>query len=101
VRFECVIGPIAHYAIGVMLAIGFVLIVSPAWLVHPVFLPALLYGIVTVVFPFFLMQPSFGLGVASSRTPHPARARIKSLMTHTMFGIGLYLCGLVVSELAQ
>jgi hypothetical protein len=91
VRFECTIGPIAHYAIGVMLAIGFILIASPAWLARPTFLPALLYGVVTVVFPFFLMQPSFGLGIASARTPHPARARLKSLMTHTVFGAGLYL----------
>jgi hypothetical protein len=45
------------------------------------------------------MQPSFGLGVASSRAPRPAFARVKSLMTHTAFGIGLYLSGLAVSYL--
>jgi hypothetical protein len=99
VRFECIIGPVAHYAIGVMLAIGFVVIVSPDWLARPTLLPALVYGIGTVVFPFFLMQPSFGLGVASSRAPRPAFARVKSLMTHTAFGIGLYLSGLAVSYL--
>jgi hypothetical protein len=101
VRFECLIGPVAHYAIGVMLAVGFVLIVSPAWLVQPTFLLALLYGIVTVVFPFFLMQPSFGLGIASSKAPRPTFARVKSLMTHTAFGIGLYLSGLGVSHLVH
>jgi hypothetical protein len=99
VRFECIIGPVAHYAIGVMLAIGFVVIVSPDWLARPTLLPALVYGIGTVIFPFFLMQPSFGLGIASSRAPRPAFARVKSLMTHTAFGIGLYLSGLAVSHL--
>jgi hypothetical protein len=49
---------------------------------------ALLYGIGTVVFPFFLMQPSFGLGIAASRTPNPTQARLKSLATHTVFGVG-------------
>ena len=91
VRGECTIGPIAHYSIGAVLGVGFLLIVSPAWLARPTILPALAYGIVTVVFPFFVMQPAFGLGVASAKTPHPAWARMKSLMTHTVFGVGLYV----------
>jgi len=37
-------------------------------------LPALLYGIGTVALPFFILQPSLGLGMASSRTPKPAQA---------------------------
>jgi hypothetical protein len=50
-----------------------------------------------VVFPLFIMQPSFGLGIAASRTPNPMQARLKSLATHTVFGAGLYLCALGVS----
>jgi hypothetical protein len=37
------------------------------------------------------------VGVASSRTPRPAQARLKSLMTHSVFGVGLYLSALCVS----
>lgn len=55
------------------------------------------YGIVTVAFPFFILQPSLGLGVAGSRTPKPAQTRLKSLVTHTVFGAGLYVCALGVS----
>jgi hypothetical protein len=61
-------------------------------------LPALLYGVGTVVFPLFVLQPSLGLGVASSKAPRPAQARLKSLMSHTVFGIGLYVCALVVGR---
>lgn len=95
--FECTVGWIAHYSIGIGLVLGFVVLVSSDWLVRPTLLPALLYGIGTVVFPFFLMQPSFGLGIAASKTPNPMQARLKSLMTHTVFGIGLYLSALGVS----
>jgi hypothetical protein len=70
---------------------------SGEWVVRPTFGRALLYGIATVVFPFFILQPALGLGVAASRAPRPARARVKSLATHTVFGIGLYLCALGVS----
>ena len=97
--FECAVGRIAHYTIGVGLALVFVALVSGDWLARPTLLPALLYGIGTVVFPFFIMQPSFGLGMAASRTPRPTQVRLKSLMTHTVFGVGLYLCALGMSHL--
>jgi hypothetical protein len=31
-----------------------------------------------------------GLGVASARAPKPTQARLKSLGTHVVFGLGLY-----------
>ena len=95
--FECTTGWIAHYTIGVVFALVFVVFASGDWLARPTLPPALLFGMATVVFPFFLMQPSLGLGVAASRTPNPTQARLKSLATHTVFGVGLYLCGLGVS----
>ena len=95
---ECPVGWVAHYSIGVTLALGFILLASSDWLRQPTLLPALLYGIATVVFPFFVMQPSLGLGIASSRTPNPTQARMKSLATHTVFGVGLYLCAMAMSN---
>ena len=95
-RLECPVGWIAHYTIGVVFALIFVAGAPGDWLAQPTFLPALLYGMATVVFPFFVMQPSLGLGVASSGAPHPAQARLKSLMTHTVFGSGLYVSALAV-----
>ena len=99
--FECAVGWISHYTIGVAFALAFVVLVSSEWLARPTLLPALLYGIATVVFPFFIMQPSFGLGIAASRTPNPTQARVKSLVTHIVFGVGLYVCALGVSCLLQ
>jgi hypothetical protein len=94
---ECAVGAVAHYAIGVAFALLLVLVTSGAWLLRPTPLPTLLVAVVTLVFPFFVMQPALGLGVASSRTPHPARARLKSVMSHVAYGLGLYLCALPVS----
>jgi len=95
--FECPVGWIAHYTIGVAFAIMLVVLTSGDWLARPTLPLAILYGIGTVVFPFLVMQPSLGLGVASSRTPNPMQARLKSLATHTVFGVGLYLCARGVS----
>lgn len=95
---ECIVGWIAHYMIGVTFALLFVLLASGSWLARPTLLPALAFGIATVLVPFFTMQPSFGLGVAASKTPHPNRARLKSLMTHSVFGVGLYVSAYVLSH---
>jgi hypothetical protein len=96
-RFECSIGPLAHYTIGIVLAVGFFVVASDGWLARPTAGPALLYGIATVVFPLFVMQPAFGLGFAASKTPRPTQARLKSLMTHTVFGVGLYVCAILLA----
>jgi len=96
---ECKVGWTTHYLIGIMFALAFVLLVSKGWLAQPTLLPALAFGAATVVVPFFTVQPSFGLGIASSKTPHPNRARLKSLMTHSVFGIGLYASAALLSAI--
>lgn len=97
-RPECAVGWAAHYLIGVVLALAFVALAPGDWLARPTLFPALLYGIGTVVFPLFILQPCFGLGIAASRTPRPAQARLKSLVTHIVFGVGLYLCAVALSH---
>jgi hypothetical protein len=94
---ECAVGWIAHYTIGIMFAVAFVALAGSNWLQHPTLIPAIVFGVVTVVAPFFIMQPSFGLGFAATKTPRPAQARLRTLMNHTAFGVGLYLFALLIS----
>jgi Protein of unknown function (DUF2938) len=64
-------------------------------------LPALLFGLGTVLFPYLIMQPAYGLGIAASKTPNPTAARLKSLMSHGIFGLGLYLTAVAAHELSR
>lgn len=98
-RHECPLGWVAHYLIGTGFALLFVSLVSGAWLTRPTLLPAVGFGLVTALVPLLVMQPALGLGLAASKTPHPNQARLKSLMTHTVFGVGLYFWGLLLSYL--
>jgi len=84
---ECTIGWIAHYTIGVLFALVFVGLTTLQWLQSPTLIPALIFGIITVGMPFFIMHPSFGLGLAASKAPNPMQARLRSLMNHTAFGV--------------
>jgi len=94
---ECPIGWLAHYTIGAVFALGLMAFTTPQWLKSPSLMPALIFGVVTVGFPFLILHPAFGLGVAASKAPAPMQARIRSLMNHAVFGVGLYLAAMVVT----
>lgn len=93
VRGERVIGWTAHYLIGVAFAAILLGVCGVAWLERPTLGPALAVGIGTVAAPFLLMQPGMGAGVAARRTAHPGAARLHSVLTHAIFGLGLYAAG--------
>lgn len=94
---ERAIGWIAHYAIGIGFALLLLAIWGPAWAARPTLPPALIVGIATVAAPFLILQPGMGAGIAASRTPKPGVARLRSLMAHASFGVGLYLAGWVAA----
>lgn len=96
---ERLIGWTAHYAIGIVFAGLLLLIWGHDWATRPTLVPALIVGLVTVIAPFFLMQPGMGAGIAASKTPSPNTARLRSLLAHAVFGFGLYLSALVLSVL--
>jgi hypothetical protein len=90
---ERLIGWIAHYLIGISFAAILLGVWGPAWMHRPTLGPALVVGIGTVAAPFLVMQPGMGAGIAASRTPRPTAARVQSLVTHAIFGLGLYAAG--------
>jgi hypothetical protein len=93
VRGERLIGWTAHYLIGIAFAAVLLAGWGLEWAREPTIGPALIVGMGSVAAPFLVMQPGMGLGIAASRTPRPGAARVQSLITHTIFGLGLYLGG--------
>lgn len=91
VRGELWMGWCAHYAIGMTFSALLLSTFGLGWARSPSLLPALFVGIVTVVAPLFVLQPALGAGIASSKTAAPFLNTMKSLITHTVFGFGLYL----------
>ncbi|MGJ0579001.1 DUF2938 domain-containing protein [Xenorhabdus bovienii] len=97
VKGETGIGWFAHYLIGIIFAGLLLLIWGLDWAKNPTLIPALIVGVVTVVAPYFIMQPGMGMGIAASKTPTPNIARLRSLMAHTSYGVGLYLAALFLT----
>ena len=89
-RAERPLGWTAHYLTGIAFAAILVATQGTAWLDEPTLAPALAVGIVTALAPFLVMQPAMGAGLAASRTPRPWNSRLQTLLTHAIFGFGLY-----------
>jgi hypothetical protein len=96
VRAERALGWVVHYGVGIAFAAMLVALSGAGWLARPTPLPALAFGIASVVAPWFVMQPAMGSGIASSKTPTPWKNRARSLANHTVFGIGLYLAATIL-----
>ncbi len=96
VRGEALIGWTAHYGIGIVFAVVFTSITGENWRLSPTIWPAILFGAATVAAPYFILQPAMGAGIAACKTPKPNIARLRSLVSHLAFGVGLYLAGLLM-----
>jgi hypothetical protein len=99
VRGELLIGWTAHYAVGIFYAALLVAVEGVGWVHHPSLMPALILAWVALAAPFLIMQPGMGAGIAASRTPNPNVARLRSILGHTAFGVGLYVVALLTAFL--
>ena len=97
VRGECLLGWGAHYAIGIAFAALLCWYAGPGWFRQPTPMPALLVGVATVLAPWLLLQPGMGAGVFAWRVPRPWQARFHSLLTHALFGLGLYASAVLLN----
>jgi len=97
VNNEKLIGWSAHYTTGVIYAWMYIALVTKVFNTQPELISALLFGIVTVLAPWFIMQPGMGMGVLASKTPNPWTKRFQSLTVHSIFGLALYVSWKIIS----
>ena len=91
VRGERAIGWAAHYAIGIVYGVAYLLFAGWLDVTPRSLLSALVFALLLLVFPWLVMQPALGAGAFSSRAPNPALRRLVSVSMHTAFGAGLYI----------
>lgn len=96
---EAAVGWAAHIALGLLYGIGFVALFGPTALGAPKLWQGVGFGLVTVLVPWLIFQPLFGWGIAGSKMPKPWQLRLRGAVTHTIFGIGLWLSACVAKGL--
>lgn len=99
IQNELFIGWTAHYLIGISFSFLLIFVFGKGWLSQPLIIPAIIIGIVTVIFPLLIMQPALGFGLASSNLPNPLIRVLKSIITHLVYGTGLYLSAILVNKI--
>ena len=85
---ELAFGWFVHYAVGVGYAVIY------ASLMHTGLLTAsladgLIFGIASVIVPWFFFLPVMGKGILGKHTPAPIRVCTLALANHCVFGVGM------------
>jgi hypothetical protein len=90
IAHESIVGWVFHYVVGCIYAALYLVYLSAAQMERPTLVSAVLFGSVTLLSPWFLMQPALGLGIFASKAPRANLVRLQNLIIHTIFGLALY-----------
>ena len=87
---ELAVGWLVHYSV----AIGYAAVY--AWLMYATILQAglidgLIFGVISVVVPWFFFLPCLGKGILARLTPNPPLVCALALMMHSLFGASIGL----------
>ena len=93
---ELAIGWVFHYAVGIAYAALYLAVMELGFGSGPTLVSAVVFALVLLVAPWFVMQLALGLGFMAARTPKPLAFRAINVSGHAVFGIGLYLGAVAV-----
>lgn len=95
---ELIAGHAAYYTISVVFA-GVYLLGLKLMKREPSLWNGLLFGWVTMAFPFLVQMPLMGMGAFASATAMPGLIIGRTLVHHSSFGLGLALGAMVTRRL--
>jgi hypothetical protein len=87
---ESILGWVFHYVVGCIYSAVYLMYVSIAQMGQPTLVSAVLFGLITILSPWLLMQPALGLGMFATKAPKANLVRLQNLIIHTIFGLVLY-----------
>jgi len=97
INHEMAIAVPMHYAVGITLALLYLLMVSALRLSPRNLIVALAFALCTNLLPWLLMFPAMGYGWFGAHGPPGTRLFFSSLFTHCFYGVGLWIGVLILS----
>lgn len=91
VRGELAIGWLMHYLIGIAFSLIYFSWVYIIQGTTPTLLSGTLFGLITLVAPYLIMQPALGHGFFARNHKRPVLMPILSFLAHITFGQALYV----------
>ena len=95
---ELLAGHAAYYTISMVFAAIYLIVLKLAKR-EPTLWNGLLFGWLTMVFPFVVQMPLMGMGVMASETATPGLIMLRTLVHHSCFGLGLGLGAMAMDML--
>jgi hypothetical protein len=93
---ELAIGWIFHYVVGIAFGAATLILGGAGWAANPTWLAPMVVGWVTVGAGWFILSPGMGGGIAASKRPNAGTIRLLNIIAHTIFGLGMYACALLI-----
>ncbi len=90
INHENIIGWLFHYFIGIVYAAFYSAFVVLVLENNPTLLSAWAFGLVTILSPWLILQPSLGLGICAIKAPKPNMVRLQNFCIHSIFGLALF-----------
>ena len=88
IKGEHAFGWIVHYAVGIGYAFIYAKFMQKALLTASLS-DGLLFGLFSVIVPWFFFLPVLGKGIMAKHTPAPAKVCMLALANHCVFGLGI------------
>ena len=82
---------VSHYLIGIVLAGIYLFLELKEPIIRDQLWIPLVFGIATVILPWFWLLPSIGFGFLASKSPDKLSIIKTNLVNHTNFGLGLLI----------
>ena len=97
ISHEMAIAAPMQYAIGYTLGIVYLLVISVLGLSRRGLIKAIGFGLCMNLLPWLLMFPAIGYGWFGTHGPPGTRLFLSSVVTHCIYGIGLWLAASILS----
>ena len=85
------IGWTMHYLVGLAYGFGYLGLMVFVLERPPSLVSGLIFGAVSVVIPWVLMQPGLGAGIMARLAPNPWVPRLNALTSHVIYGAALFV----------
>jgi len=86
--FETSLGWAVHYSVAIGYALIFAVLMEFR-VFQPSIFDGLIFGIISVVVPWFFFMPALGNGILARHTPNPLLACSLAFVMHSVFGIAI------------
>jgi hypothetical protein len=98
IQGESIVGWVSHYVIGITFAFVLVTVYGSDWLERPTLRASVIIGLITVFAPLMVLQPAMGLGYFASKSANPALSVLRSIGSHFIYGVGLYISAIALTR---